>query len=104
MHQRAMPLLLFALLLCWMAKRWMAKRTSGWGSAFHVCVVVFVFCFVVDFPCYMTTDVNEILFQTASSHVPWSVIAHTRGKKRQAQHGVESGAPHRTEALVATGR
>ena len=50
----ALPLLLFALLLCWMA-----KRISGWG----ICVSPFVwlflcFLFGFDLPCYMTTGVN----------------------------------------------
>ena len=50
----ALPLLLFALLFCWMA-----KRISGWG----ICVSPFVWLFlclffVVDLPCYMTTGVN----------------------------------------------
>ena len=50
----ALPLLLFVLLLCWMA-----KRISGWG----ICVSPFVWLFlclffVVDLPCYMTTGVN----------------------------------------------
>ena len=51
----------FCFLLCFSAG-WRNAHLAG-GSAFHVCVVVFVFCFVVDFPCYMTTDANDIYFK-----------------------------------------
>ena len=50
----ALPRSLFALFLCWMA-----KRISGWGicvSPFVVCVCVF-FC-AIDLPSYMTTGVH----------------------------------------------
>ena len=50
----ALPLLLFALLFCWMA-----KRISGWGICVSPLVWLFLcLFFVIDLPCYMTTGVN----------------------------------------------
>ena len=43
----------FALLLCWMA-----KRISGWGSAFRLLSGCFCVLFCFDLACYMTKGVN----------------------------------------------
>ena len=58
----------FRFLLCFCAG-WRNGNLAG-GSACRLLFGCFCVLFwVLDLPCYMTTDVNVELFQTASSHV-----------------------------------
>ena len=79
----ALPRSLFALFLCWMA-----KRISGWGicvSPFAVCVCCFLFC-AFDLPSYMTTGVHVDVILTCFFSCKDRASERYRPHQRKKKH------------------